>query len=271
MWILLAISLVLLPIKRDISALILLLTLCLAYINQVIDLGAVAFLVLILLFAQTTRSIAHDSPLHLVREVILLLAAIALFTHHIPGFHNLKALDGVIAGTHSAPFTLYLNVDKALIPFLLFSAFPTLFYCHRPATHPRWQWMLLILSVPGLLFLAVGLKGLAIEPHNPPWLWTFILTNLFFVSLAEEALFRGYLQQRLALWLGDYTALLITAVTFGLVHFSGGMLMVMFAGLAGILYGLSWMWSGRLWVSTLFHFSLNIIHLLFFTYPFYQP
>ncbi|MEA9392546.1 CPBP family intramembrane glutamic endopeptidase [Acerihabitans sp. TG2] len=270
MWIFFAISLVLLPIKRDISVWVLLLTLCLAYINQVIDLSAVAFLVLLLLFAQTTSRIAHDSLGHLVREAILLLAAIALFTHHIPGFHNVKALDAVIAGTHSAPFTLYFNVDKALIPFLLFSAFPTLFYRQRTAKHPLWQWMLLMLSLPGLLFLAVGLKGLTIELHNPPWLWTFILANLFFVSLAEEALFRGYLQQRLAMWLGDYTALFITAVTFGLVHCSGGMLMVIFAGLAGILYGLSWMWSGRLWVSTLFHFSLNIIHLLFFTYPFYQ-
>ncbi|HFS3216289.1 TPA: CPBP family intramembrane glutamate endopeptidase, partial [Escherichia coli] len=26
-------------------------------------------------------------------------------------------------------------------------------------------------------------------------------------------------------------------------------------------------WSGRLWVATLFHFGLNLCHLLFFTYP----
>lgn len=43
-----------------------------------------------------------------------------------------------------------------------------------------------------------------------------------------------------------------------------------FAGLAGVIYGIAWMWSGRLWVATLFHFGLNLIHLLFFTYPMYH-
>ncbi len=270
MWILLAISLVLLPIKASISSCLLLLFLCLAYINHVIDLQAVAFLVLVLLLAWASGAMSRHGHLSRVGEMGLLLSALALFSHQVPGFHNVKMLDNVIAGPHSAPFTLYFNADKALIPYLLLAALPTVFYRHPRTTQPLRRWILLMLCVPGLLLLAVGLKGLVIEPHNPPWLWTFILANFFFVSLAEEALFRGYLQQRLALWLGDYTALFITAVTFGLVHLAGGMLMVIFAGLAGILYGLSWMWSGRLWVATLFHFALNMIHLLFFTYPFYQ-
>ncbi len=41
--------------------------------------------------------------------------------------------------------------------------------------------------------------------------------------------------------------------------------------LGGNIYGLAWLCSGKLWIATLFHFLLNLIHLLFFTYPFYRP
>jgi len=115
------------------------------------------------------------------------------------------------------------------------------------------------------------LGGLRIEPHAPEWFAQFALANIFFVSLAEEALFRGYLQQRLSRIVHPVVALLMASVLFGLMHYSGGLLLIIFASLSGIIYGLAWMWSGRLWVATLFHFGLNCVHLLFFTYPVYAP
>ncbi|MDQ4371173.1 CPBP family intramembrane glutamic endopeptidase, partial [Pseudomonas aeruginosa] len=127
------------------------------------------------------------------------------------------------------------------------------------------------LAVPALLLLAVGVGLLRPELHAPAWLWQFVLANLFFVSLAEEALFRGYLQQRLGQWLGPWPALALASALFGLAHFAGGPLLMLFAGLAGLIYGLAWLWSGRLWVATLFHFGLNLTHLLLFTYPLYRP
>ncbi|WP_146135922.1 CPBP family intramembrane glutamic endopeptidase, partial [Yersinia pseudotuberculosis] len=135
----------------------------------------------------------------------------------------------------------------------------------------RMGWVVLILSVPALLLLAVALGGLKIELHTPVWIGSFIIANLFFVCLAEEALFRGYLQQRLGQWLGSYPALVITALLFGSAHFAGGPLLMLFAALAGVIYGLAWLWSGRLWVAVAFHFALNLMHLLFFTYPLYLP
>ncbi|AKM47228.1 Membrane protease YdiL, CAAX protease family [Edwardsiella anguillarum] len=206
-----------------------------------------------------------------ISEIALLLGIIALYTHAFPGFHNPLLLDRVSAGPHSAPFTLYANLDKSLVPLLLLALYPTLL--RRPGVPPvaPWRWGVLLLSVPALLLLAVALGGLRIEPHWPAWTPLFAIINLLFVSLAEEALFRGYLQQRLGVWLGPWIALPISAVLFGLSHLSGGLLLVIFATLAGIIYGLAWQWSGRLWVATLFHFALNMLHLLFFTYPLYQP
>ena len=68
-----------------------------------------------------------------------------------------------------------------------------------------------------------------------------------------------------------WPALALASALFGLAHFAGGPLLMLFAGLAGLIYGLAWLWSGRLWVATLFHFGLNLTHLLLFTYPLYRP
>lgn len=94
---------------------------------------------------------------------------------------------------------------------------------------------------------------------------------MLFVAFAEEALFRGWIQQRLTRWLSAAPAMLIASLLFGLAHFSGGPLLMFFATLAGMIYGLAWMWSRRLWVAVLFHAGFNLCHLLFFTYPLLRP
>ncbi|CDL83131.1 CPBP family intramembrane glutamic endopeptidase [Xenorhabdus szentirmaii] len=203
----------------------------------------------------------------ILTESLLFISCILLFIHYLPGFDNLKYLDKVQAGPLSAPFSMYFNFDKALLPFILLCCLPTLFMRTPVVNAPPHGWSLLIVSIPALLSLATALGGLSVELHLPDWLSAFIVANLFFVSLAEEALFRGYIQQKLSQKMNPYLALAITALLFGGAHFAGGILMVIFATLAGLVYGLSWMWSGRLWTAVAFHFTLNLIHLLFFTYP----
>lgn len=125
-----------------------------------------------------------------------------LFLHLLPGFANPRILDKAVVGPQSLPFTMYFNFDKALVPFLLLACLPSLFRDEARAPGRPWYWLLLVAAVPALLLLAVGVGLLRPELHAPAWLWQFVLANLFFVSLAEEALFRGYLQQRLGQWLG---------------------------------------------------------------------
>lgn len=281
MWWILAGSLTALGMQKRWAGLLLLVALVWGVVEHVVDSRALLFIGLIAIL-----SIMNGVTLARLRtarqgrwrlyalgcEALLVVAGVALFLHLVPGFHNPKILDAVKAGPLSAPFSMYFNFDKALLPFILLAACPTLFFCRNSASRPRLRyWILLALSIPLLLLVAVLLGGLRIEPHFPVWLGSFMLANLFFVSLAEEALFRGYLQQRIAGWWGNLPALFITALIFGLAHMAGGLLMVIFAALAGLIYGLAWMWSGRLWVSTLCHFGLNLCQLLFFTYPFYQP
>ncbi|CAI0732017.1 CPBP family intramembrane glutamic endopeptidase [Serratia entomophila] len=270
MWGVLAASLFFLPFNRRMAWLVLAASAAMGLYHGVLTPLALGCLLVIVALAWLRHHFHATRPLAVGIEVLVVAGCVALFLHLVPGIHNQLAVSGEKAGPLSAPFTMYYNFDKALVPFLLFACLPTLFATKTGRNIGKSGWIALIISVPALLLLGVALGGLKIELHNPPWLLPYIMANLFFVCMAEEALFRGYLQQRLSQWLGHWPALVIAAVIFGAAHLAGGMLMVIFATLAGVIYGLAWMWSGRLWVPIMFHFGLNLTHLLFFTYPLYQ-
>ncbi|TCL07137.1 CPBP family intramembrane glutamic endopeptidase [Sodalis ligni] len=275
MWVLLAAALtcgVFPRLDRRITAAVFFTALLLAVYEKILGWPAILALIFFLLTAAAKSFFRSSRAFTVGGEVLLLLGSLGLFMHLFPGFHNPRVVDNIAIGPLSARFSLYLNIDKALVPVLLLACMPTLL--SRPVpTHPRWfYWAGLALSIFALLCLATLLGGLRVEPHFPSWLGWFILSNFFFVALAEEALFRGYLMQRLQDWTHNPAiALGVSSLLFGLAHTAGGWMLVLFATLAGVIYGLAWLWSGNLWVSTLFHFLLNLIHLLFFTYPFYRP
>ena len=195
----------------------------------------------------------------------MLIWSLAFFAHAIPGFDNLKVLDKVYASRDSIPFTMYLNLDKPLVFFGLLLAFPTLL--GQKKTCDLKVIGLVVVGVLSLLPIAVGLGALTFSLSTPHWLWLFILNNLLFTCVAEEALFRGFIQQGLSQRFGWVTGLIVASLLFGLAHFSGGMLLVVFAALAGLGYGLVFYLTGRLWTAVLVHFIFNLTHLIFFTYP----
>ncbi|KQN64115.1 MULTISPECIES: CPBP family intramembrane glutamic endopeptidase [unclassified Erwinia] len=270
MWYVLALSLFFLPFHLSSALVLLAVALVVAVFSHVLLPPAIVALLVLGGVALWCGCHRQRTQFALPGEILLVVGSVALMLHMIPGFNNALVVSGVQAGPQSAPFSFYYNLDKALIPFLLLACLPTLL--KRPSCPPAnalW-WLVLLLAMPLLLLAATLAGGLRVEPHWPEWLGAFMLANLFFVSLAEEALFRGYIQQRLSQLLGNKQALLIAAALFGLAHFAGGLLLVFFAFLTGIIYGLAWLWSGRLWVSTLVHFAFNLLHLLFFTYPVWQ-
>ncbi|WP_338559979.1 CPBP family intramembrane glutamic endopeptidase [Erwinia sp. E_sp_B04_7] len=270
MWYVFAASLLFLPFHLRASLGLLFITLVLAIFNHTLHWQAIVALIAMGAVAIWRGRLKSSGTAALAGEAVLAIASVALMLHLIPGFTNLMIISDVKAGPESAPATFYYNFDKALIPFLLLACLPTLL--KRPAAAPknRLWWLILILSMPLLLLVATLAGGLRVERHLPEWLGAFMLANLFFVSLAEEALFRGYLQQRLSQKLGNLWGLLLASMLFGLAHIAGGPMLVCFATLAGLIYGLAWLWSGRLWVSTLMHFAFNLLHLLFFTWPMWE-
>ena len=205
----------------------------------------------------------------------LLLAALSLLlgAHLLPGFQNLKVLDAMAVSTDGLPFTMYLNLDKTLV------ALGLLGWCiPRLSTRQEWRQLLQFLLsrslilLPPIFILALASGKVHWDPKLPSYTLLWMLTNLLFVCTAEEAFFRGFLQQQLALLrknrpLQQELPLALASLVYGLSHFAGGPLYVAFVTLAGLGYGWVYQKTGCIEASILLHFALNAAHFLLFTYP----
>jgi membrane protease YdiL (CAAX protease family) len=196
---------------------------------------------------------------------LLILWSVALFTHKVPGFNNFELLHQVKASEHSQLFSLWLNLDKFMVFFTLWLAQPHLF--GRKKHSSMAAVVILCVLCFSLLLIAATLGAIKFEPSWPNWLIFFAINNLLIVCVCEEAFFRGFIQQGLSKKMPWLLALLIAAVFFGLSHWQGGYLLIIFATIAGIFYGLMFRITGRLWAAILLHFGLNMAHILLFTYP----
>lgn len=144
----------------------------------------------------------------------------------------------------------------------------------RPLPRPNWpqQFMLIGLGLATTLGLSL-LAGFIRWQPAPPELWpAWLLANLLLTVVAEEVLFRGYLQHGLErLWSthrwGAPAAWLFASLLFGLAHAGGGLSYLLLACWAGLFYGGLWRYGRHLGWPIAGHFAVNALHFLLFSYP----
>ena len=95
----------------------------------------------------------------------------------------------------------------------------------------------------------------------------FIAILLFtVVAIVEETLMRGYILKNLMLSFNKYAALIITSVIFSVMHGLNpnvDLLSLFNIFLAGILLGISYIYTRNLWFPIALHFSWNLFQTLF--------
>jgi len=109
----------------------------------------------------------------------------------------------------------------------------------------------LLVASGHLSFDGTALRGGAILGYGLAWMLVF-----FLVALAEEMLFRGYLQSTLARGIGFWPAAICLSVSFGLIHLrseSEVFLGITMAAMGGMVFSLCLKLSGSLWWGIGFH------------------
>jgi membrane protease YdiL (CAAX protease family) len=240
-------------------------------VNDLVSLSAIASLALFVILAYSAKATTQ----RYLRVALLLLTGwmtLALSMHKFPGFANPAIVSGMLLGHGAPPFTHHLNFDTTAAGIILFAVF-----CAPARSHKDWmnvwkQYPIILGTAAVILLLGVAFHYVSFDPKLVAYTPLFLLCNLLFTCVTEEAFFRGFMQHQLSLGLrnlkyGRYVAMLVAAVLFGVAHVKGGPMLIGFATLAGLGYGYAYLRSQRIEASILTHFTLNAVHFIAFTYP----
>jgi len=181
-------------------------------------------------------------------------------------------LETLVLDPGAPPLPLRLSWDKLLVGVTLLAWW--LGGSWPQYTRPALAWFGAALTLALVPSLALGLGLVEWRPkwHDAFWLW--LPLNLGMTVLAEELFFRGLLQSGLSRWLGEWPALLVTTLLFGLAHLpfglahgTSGLAFASLAACAGLGYGWVYRFSGRLVAPVALHLAVNSAHFLLLTYP----
>ncbi|MDA0967615.1 MAG: CPBP family intramembrane metalloprotease [Proteobacteria bacterium] len=253
---------------------ILLITIIVAFFTKAINLWA--FVPITILVCSSYLYFKKENlkkPIAIGLYLVILVVSIGLLMHKLPGFNNLKLIDSITLTSFSVPYTMWLNVDKPILAIiiLLFSG-----YCLTVKGrdwHKIFQISLLsAITCLVVLIVPVILSGIIkFDPKLPDISPLWLINMLFIVCFAEEVFFRYFIQgsftKALGFKYGQYIAIILSSLIFGLAHLPGGVIFALFAFIAGIFYGYSYYKTKSIECAILTHFMVNMTHFVAFTYP----
>jgi membrane protease YdiL (CAAX protease family) len=239
------------------------------FLSGLITFFASLLILCALVFSFLSRNIANNFLIYFFTYLIL-LTSLGLALHIIPGFNNILILDNEVISNGSIPFTFYLNIDKGFSGVLTLLILPNILTDLRFCLKTK-DTLFLVFSLAALFFIGY-LGGFKFEPKLPEFIGYFIYGNIFLTCMAEEAFFRGVIQNTVLRFLdgignNQYLAIIFTSLLFGFAHYSGGLFVIVTAAIAGLLYGGIYHFTGKLSLTIAAHFGLNLMHILLFSYP----
>jgi membrane protease YdiL (CAAX protease family) len=222
---------------------------------------------------------ARDAPrtpamraTQIVAGLAFFLFALAMSLLLLPGFPRTTLIADAVLSPGAVPYGIGLGFPKVAAGILVLGII-------RDDRVRSWRELarVLMLAMPvfaattgAVMMFALATGFVAFDPKWTPVFLVWMVTNLFFTCLAEEAFFRGFVLAELArvggrAWMT--IAVVVSAILFGLAHFGGGPTYVIAGVIAGLGYGLAYLRTRRVEAAMAVHFGVNAVHFLFFTYP----
>lgn len=239
---------------------------------HVLTFSALGTLAALCTFAWAGLAAPRRRPAFVALAAVL---ALAMSLHLMRGFHNPTQFEAVRFTPDAQPFTQYLNFDKGAAGLILLAAFCVRVDSARALLR---QAPAILLATAATAIAAIGLAlaggTVRVEPKWPDATLAFLVANLFFTCVAEEAFFRGLIQERLMRF-GEkrgqpawrWIAIAVSAGLFGLAHAGGGTTWMLAATVAGLGYAAIYARTRTIEGAIAVHFLVNAIHFVGFTYP----
>lgn len=246
------------------------------YVTGALQLPALlwmAILVLLALAFRTMRALGSNAG-QVITGLAFLFFSFACSMLLLPGFERTVIIPQTQLSPDAIPFSLGVGFPKVVTGILILGLINEVRIRGLAEASVIVRKTAPVLAVTALAVLAaVYVTGYV--RFDPKWTLIFIpwaIANLFFTCMAEEAGFRAFLQQELGrigsnAKIAAMLALIISAVLFGLAHLGGGWRFALAATVAGLGYGMAYLRTQRVEAAMAVHFSVNVLHFLFFTYP----
>ncbi len=257
---------------KNIRALVLLASLAIVSLHLA---NAVTIFSLIFIASLIMLSINLDKItnafLRISLALMIAVVSLALAMHLIPGFTHYKIAEGVFISNGAPAININANIDKVFAGVILLLMANTI-NVSQLKTSPKADFHLVPFYTVLVLIVAY-LTGLDLDIKLPQVTLVFIVTNLVFSVITEEAFFRVVIQNTLIntfknrLPWASGLAIVLTSMLFGLAHIGGGWHFVILATFAGLIYGYVYHRTGRLTVAIVTHLSVNVGHFLLLVYP----
>jgi membrane protease YdiL (CAAX protease family) len=240
--------------------------------------------------------VGHVKPIVLLPLILLIITAIAsqydhnrtrqriwrLFVVILPlvialvfssAFSTWSLLDGIQLGDSSSSYEINVYMSKPIIALILLATIvPTIKSLDDINQMLKKTIPILVVGIPVVAAFSYFVGYTRFDFKLPMIIVVWGVINLFITCIGEEVFFRGIILKELknsfaSVKNGKYLALVLSSIIFGIVHFNGGILFILVATIAGLMYGMAYIKTEKVEASIIAHFCVNVFHFIFLTYP----